>query len=215
MLDFFSAIWNFIWTALKYPVVLWQGECTTEYYDYGTFTDYDTYCAAPDKLGGLIMGFLIYLVTALVVAVIWMILRSVYDRIVYLRDRRHCQHCEHWTTDVSGSSLTRLDYCRPGEPCCVDCQDDHEEREFERDVAQQPKVGCPHGHGDMVKLILDGRIVVDKCSQCEGVFLDKGELDKIEAHNYDSGHDDGYDSGLSSGQSNGMVLGLAVGTAIS
>ncbi|MCB9745996.1 MAG: zf-TFIIB domain-containing protein [Alphaproteobacteria bacterium] len=39
---------------------------------------------------------------------------------------------------------------------------------------------CPRNHGPLTQEVLDGRVVVDRCPACGGVWLDQGELTALE-----------------------------------
>jgi Zn-finger nucleic acid-binding protein len=39
-------------------------------------------------------------------------------------------------------------------------------------------MNCPHGHGTLLRSERQG-VEIDYCPQCRGVWLDRGELDKI------------------------------------
>ncbi|MCB9743831.1 MAG: zf-TFIIB domain-containing protein [Alphaproteobacteria bacterium] len=39
---------------------------------------------------------------------------------------------------------------------------------------------CPRNHGPLVAEVLDGRVEVDRCPECSGIWLDQGELTALE-----------------------------------
>lgn len=59
---------------------------------------------------------------------------------------------------------------------------------------------CPRCNSELNEVAKDS-VMIDVCSQCRGVWLDRGELDKLisrvdsyDHHEYSSHHDDHHDS---------------------
>ncbi|HKP86879.1 MAG TPA: zf-TFIIB domain-containing protein [Blastocatellia bacterium] len=48
----------------------------------------------------------------------------------------------------------------------------------EADQAKASATGCPKCDGTLVEINHDG-VLVDRCDKCEGVWLDKGELERL------------------------------------
>lgn len=129
---------------------------------------------------------------------------------MWIAKRERCQHgeCGHqWTLEVAEDEYPS---CIVGKPCCNDCFDRHEGDAFLRRVEAEPVYNCVDGHGPMQKVVveaLNGKIVIDECGQCGGVWLDRHELDAIER----LAERRGYSCHSDSGQ---LALGIAIGTAI-
>lgn len=63
--------------------------------------------------------------------------------------------------------------------CCEDC-------EIRLRIEKENIIKCPSClKVDMTKNVIDD-IIIDKCPECEGVFLDKGELSKLTPEQYDN-----------------------------
>lgn len=57
------------------------------------------------------------------------------------------------------------------------------QREFHPDsMKSEDTLQCPMGHGDMTKFRYGGTspVVVDRCPECEGMWLDDGELEQVQ-----------------------------------
>lgn len=71
-----------------------------------------------------------------------------------------------------------------------------EEREAYRASAEKEKIHklhfmkCPKCHGDLKEENYEGKVNIDRCEQCNGVWLDAGELELL------SKHEQGFISGL-------------------
>lgn len=46
----------------------------------------------------------------------------------------------------------------------------------EDDVRREPIIKCPKCLVDMIKLT-NGKYIIDRCEKCDGIFLDKDEID--------------------------------------
>lgn len=63
-------------------------------------------------------------------------------------------------------------------------------------MAATPTLICPKCRGEMRSYERNG-ILVDQCDECRGIFLDRGELERLldaESRPPTSGHDRGVDS---------------------
>ncbi|MBI2047299.1 zf-TFIIB domain-containing protein [Candidatus Pacearchaeota archaeon] len=72
--------------------------------------------------------------------------------------------------------------------------------------AKEAKIICPKCKVDMKKEILEEGIIIDRCPKCTGVFLGKGELEKLQNIAEDE---------ASSNHSSGLILGMAMSSSIS
>jgi Zn-finger nucleic acid-binding protein len=51
---------------------------------------------------------------------------------------------------------------------------------LDKTVAIVSELSCPKGHGKLVSMVFgNSKVVVDRCSSCKGVWLDRGGFDKI------------------------------------
>jgi hypothetical protein len=165
----------------------------------------------------MIVAWIGVLICAVIVCVlVWLLLSPVVRKVKWFIRREQCQHesCGRaWTTEVAEDDHPG---CIIGKPCCNDCFDEHEEGAVLRRAAAEPKHNCVNGHGPMNKLVvvaLSGHVIIDKCGKCQGVWLDRTELDKLE----DLAHRRGYNSGRSAAaaaSSSNLVVGIAIGSAI-
>jgi Zn-finger nucleic acid-binding protein len=48
---------------------------------------------------------------------------------------------------------------------------------------EEKTIKCPKCGVDMAKLT-NGKVIIDKCPQCEGIFLDKGEMEAIRGQGF-------------------------------
>lgn len=145
----------------------------------------------PDWIFTAFVGALIYGITAIVLICI---LVSLYHKIEWYRLRRPCQHdeCGHqWTMNVSDDESDPN--CMVGQPCCEECQERHEEEAIQRRAESEPRFDCPHGHGKMQKLIVNGDVILDNCKQCGGFWIEGNELKRIEDDSFHQGYREGYD----------------------
>ncbi len=61
-------------------------------------------------------------------------------------------------------------------PTCETCVTEIETRLA---AASEETRLCPLDKAAMVKEVVGGSVVIDRCSTCKGVWLDRGELDQI------------------------------------
>jgi len=103
----------------------------------------------------------------------------------WFKKKKICNHCY--------TNKTRREF--EGRPICSEC-------ELEIHMGREEKYFCPKDGKPMVKEVLEGtEIIVDKCSECGAVFLDKNELEEIIEHG------DDFALGLSVGISTGAIGG--------
>ena len=84
-------------------------------------------------------------------------------------------------------------------PTCAAC-------EIKIKMGREEKLKCPECGTEMSKHYLeDYEIIIDKCKNCDGIYLNKSELDLIVETLKDAG---------SSGENTGLLLGLAIGNSM-
>jgi Zn-finger nucleic acid-binding protein len=91
----------------------------------------------------------------------------------------HCEHCDGLWFDKG--ELIRAKNETDGKLKGFDYPLWAESSKMSADQGERP---CPKGHGDMVVINYAGYadIPVDVCPTCQGVWLDKGEFEKIVSH---------------------------------
>lgn len=141
-----------------------------------------------DWILSVIFGVLIYGGTAVVVL---LILSWIYEEVYWYRHRQHCQHeeCGHqWTTNVSNDDNDPN--CKARQPCCCECRERHEKEAIQRRAENEPSIECPHGHGKMQKRIVNEDIILDRCEQCGGSWIEAIELKRIEDDSFEQGYNE-------------------------
>lgn len=60
------------------------------------------------------------------------------------------------------------------------------------DPANEPVRKCPVDNVNMKKALIDDSFIIDNCPTCGGVWLDKGELERLEKEAKDDGWNWGF-----------------------
>ena len=64
------------------------------------------------------------------------------------------------------------------------------------DSNKEPPRKCPVDNSEMKKHLVGDVFVIDKCLQCEGIWLDRGELAAIRKKEKDAGWNQGFVLGM-------------------
>ena len=75
-----------------------------------------------------------------------------------------CDRCGEKTRNKQGDT-----------PVCKTCE---EEMTLLMEASEESKRLCPSDGAEMTKVVAH-MIVIDRCPQCQGVWLDSGELEKV------------------------------------
>ena len=81
---------------------------------------------------------------------------------IWFKKKKNCIHCN--------KNKTKRDF--ENHPTCAECQ-------IRILMDREPKRICPVDGTTLVKS-KSNEIIIDRCSKCEGIWLDAGELDAIE-----------------------------------
>lgn len=144
-----------------------------------------------------ISAFLVFIATAVAIALIVILIRWIIRKIHWYANRERCHQCHKWTLHRSDGAF--LQACTLGMACCEDCTLDHR-------LNYESRIVCPYGHGQMEKKLTEDIAIYDFCNTCKCHVYSDEDFDKM----LDSVKSRSYNSGTGTGLAIGIATGISV-----
>jgi hypothetical protein len=125
-----------------------------------------------------------------------------------------------WAYEPCRSCGAKTRYGDDDGALCPTCDSERKRKSAEERLEDEPLracVTCATTMGKVLlpnKLVPGGWLIVDRCPDGHGVWLDADELDRVQGASYEDGYKEGFDDGASSGPGIGPGLALGIGMGV-